>query len=207
MKKYSQNNEQEVILDFFGEEQGTFLDIGSNDGITLSNTRALYETGWSGACIEPDPNAFKQLRELYKEQDDVMLYNIAIGDRTGLERMWCSGTHLGKGDVGLLSTLKKSELNRWKSSGEEFEEREVMVMSWHDFYENSKYERFDFINIDAEGNDLGILRQINVDQTQTRLICIEWNGVHETRILVNEYLGEGWKMICLNSENLIYAKL
>ena len=39
--RYSQNNEQDIILQYFGNRKGFFLDIGANDGITLSNTYAL----------------------------------------------------------------------------------------------------------------------------------------------------------------------
>jgi hypothetical protein len=36
---YSQNNEEQLILDYFGPVfKGTCLDLGANDGETLSNT-------------------------------------------------------------------------------------------------------------------------------------------------------------------------
>ena len=44
---YSQNNEEQVILDYFGNKIGNLLDIGANDGITLSNSRKLIELGWA----------------------------------------------------------------------------------------------------------------------------------------------------------------
>ncbi len=45
-------NEEQVILDYFGNKIGNLLDIGANDGITLSNSRKLIELGWSGDLIE-----------------------------------------------------------------------------------------------------------------------------------------------------------
>jgi len=57
-KTYSQNNEQQVILDYFGEHYiGTFLDLGCNDGQTFSNTRALALNGWSGVLVDASANA------------------------------------------------------------------------------------------------------------------------------------------------------
>lgn len=62
MKDYSQNNEQAIILKYFGSQRGTVLDIGANDGITLSNSRALIELGWSAVLVEPAEIAFRKLR-------------------------------------------------------------------------------------------------------------------------------------------------
>ena len=38
---YSQNNEEQIILEYFKDFKGNLLDIGANDGVTLSNTRKL----------------------------------------------------------------------------------------------------------------------------------------------------------------------
>ena len=37
---YSQNNEQNIILNYFKNYKGTLLDLGANDGITFSNSYA-----------------------------------------------------------------------------------------------------------------------------------------------------------------------
>jgi hypothetical protein len=58
--KYSQNNEQEIILNFFNGRIGRYLDIGAFDGVAASNTLALAELGWQGTVIEPSPWVFKR---------------------------------------------------------------------------------------------------------------------------------------------------
>ena len=63
MNKYSQNNEQEFILNYFNGYKGTFLDLGAYDGIELSNTRALMELGWLGMCFEPNPDIYLRLKQ------------------------------------------------------------------------------------------------------------------------------------------------
>ena len=67
---YSQNNEEEIILNFFKEKKGIFLDLGAYDGIGLSNTRALAEKGWKGVCVEQ--TAYK---EAYKKQRTCLFLN------------------------------------------------------------------------------------------------------------------------------------
>lgn len=63
MQDYSQNKEQTIILKYFEGQLGYFLDIGGNDGETLSNTRALAQLGWRGVLVEPAEIAYKKLAE------------------------------------------------------------------------------------------------------------------------------------------------
>jgi len=68
-KTYSQNNEQQVILDYFGEHYiGTFLDLGCNDGATFSNTRALGLRGWSGTLVDASEKAINIAKSVYKDK-------------------------------------------------------------------------------------------------------------------------------------------
>jgi len=97
---YSQNKEEQIILDYFDKlskgatpprwiidgTKPTFLDLGSNDGQTFSNTRALVERGWRGVCVEPSPTAFAKLKELYKDSKDVYSYNFAIGNTNAIKK-------------------------------------------------------------------------------------------------------------------------
>jgi FkbM family methyltransferase len=193
---YSQNNEQSVILDYFGDFKGSFLDLGANDGETLSNTRALE--GWNGICVEPSMNAFKKLSELYKNSR-VQCINVAVGEKTGTVNFWDMGNHLGKGDTSLLSTAVESELERWEHT--EFEKTQVQMLSVEDLFKRVGSIKFDFISIDCEGLDLAILKQI--PKEHVKMICVEYNGKDE-QLFINEMTG--FKLIHKNAENLIFAK-
>ena len=98
MQNFSQNQEQEIILNYFGDKVGTLLSIGENDGETLSNSRALILNGWSADLVEPAPLTYKKLNDLYITNDKVSTIECAICDYTGLLSFWVSGEHLGKGD-------------------------------------------------------------------------------------------------------------
>jgi FkbM family methyltransferase len=78
--RYSQYEEDDIIKEFFGEKVGKFLDLGAADGIKGSNSRALYERGWSGVCVEPNALLFSQLFDLYKKDPRVYLVNAALSD-------------------------------------------------------------------------------------------------------------------------------
>src|SRR6186713_1166854 len=65
---YSQNNEEQIILDYFREgKRGKVLDIGANDGITFSNSAKLIELGWSAVLVEPSPIAYQRLLQQHKQ--------------------------------------------------------------------------------------------------------------------------------------------
>lgn len=64
-KFYSQAGQDRwVIRDVFDYKTGGFfVDIGAFDGINLSNTYRLEKSlGWSGLCIEAEPDTFEQLK-------------------------------------------------------------------------------------------------------------------------------------------------
>lgn len=206
MKNYSQNSEQEHILKYFGDKTGTFLDVGSNDGVTLSNTHALALLGWNGVFVEPSPKAFARLKENYKgiatDNQNFYFYPFALGITNDKVKMWDSGKHLGNDDGGLLSTLVESDYNKWKPSTE-FTEIEVQCFRWKTFLNRLTLKTFDFISCDAEGMDYEILKQI--DLRDTSCVCVEYNGDGNLKEQFNKLM-IGFKLIHSNGENLIYGR-
>lgn len=203
---HSQNREEEAILKHFGVYKGTFLDLGANDGKTLSNTRALAELGWCGVLVEPSPQAFPKLKKLYGEEKKgcFYVYNCAIGNHNGNGVLHDSGELLKKGDRALVSTLVKQETERFSKSVA-YEDVEVKVYRWKTFYNRLSIKKFDFVSIDCEGLDLDILKQMDFGTLGVQVLCIEWNGKRE---LKQEYdkIMKDFKIIYTSGENLIYAK-
>jgi FkbM family methyltransferase len=201
----SQNNEAQIVANYFGKFKGTVLDIGANDGQTFSNSYDLIKSGWSGVLIEPG-TVFTQVQELYKDNKAVTCYQLAIADKEQMLTFYESGAHVKKGtDSGLVSTLDYNETIRWRNNGVEFTERKVQAVPFSWVYKWHK--QFDFITIDAEGFDLAILKQIDLAKVGCKCLCIEWNG--------NPALDQAYKVYCnyyglkefsRNRENLIFAK-
>jgi FkbM family methyltransferase len=198
--RYSQNNEQDIILQYFGNRKGFFLDIGANDGITLSNTYALQLQEWKGVLIEPSEEAFNRI----KASNGVQKFNVAIGTEDGHCTFHEMGNHLNAGDVSLLSTIKKTELKRWP--GVEFKERMTEVWTYKTLLKHSPLKFFDFISIDAEGVDYEILEQIDLKYTD--MVCIEHNSNPDLFQLIKEYCNKAGltKKLLNNLENVIWAR-
>jgi FkbM family methyltransferase len=199
---YSQNSEQDIILNYFQSHKGTFIDLGANDGITFSNTRALAEAGWSGVLIDASPKAFQKLQENYKNKIDFHLYNIAIGMTNGIAKFHESGSLIGTDDVALVSTFHQHEMDRFKSAVQ-YEEIEAKCLTWSAFLAGCPIKDFDFISMDIEGNEMDVLPFM--DLANTKMICIEYNGNEELKRDYEKYLF-GFNLIYTSGENLIYAR-
>ena len=177
--RYSQNLEQDYIVNYFGDKPFHLLDIGANDGQTFSNSRYLLEhLGWSGLLVEPSPTAFKKLKALYANNDLVECLNVAIANEKGRIDFYDMGEHVGNGDSSLLATAVQSETNRW--AGTQFTKCKVKAVTYADIVDT-----YDFITIDCEGLDLDVLKQI--DLKHTSLVCVEHNSVREIRNGIIDY--------------------
>jgi FkbM family methyltransferase len=192
---YSQNNEEVIICNYFVDTIGTFLDIGANDGKTLSNTAKLVELGWEGVMVEPAPDAFSQLEKTYLYNKRVQPINCAISDKAGVITFYNSLDTL-------ISSISEDAVKMWKQP---YTAINVQSLTYKLLLEEVSIKDFDFISIDAEGFDLIILKQI--DLTNTKMICIEHgNSIENFEAMLNYCEGFGMKLILRNFENLIMAR-
>ena len=205
---YSQNSEDELIADYFGGQVGRLLDIGANDGVTLSNSRLLVELGWEADFVEPSPSAFGKLSELYRDSDQARLHNFAIGTKTGQVDFFDSDWHLKQGDTALISSMSVEHVEKWKrhtkpdKTRQGFTKMRVPCFAYSDtpFVD----QPFDFITIDAEGMDFEILKQINLSRTDA--LCIECTGGKERQVIEHYARGFGLLLAHSNFENLIFFR-
>lgn len=208
---YSQNSEEQHILNYFGNHVGSFLSIGENDGVTFSNVRALALRNWCGVMVEPSPKAFERLKTLYNGHKCFYLYPYAIGDHNGKAILQESGALCSAADVALVSGFDTKEIGRWanhrvpgQGRGVKFEPVEVKIFRWKTFYNRLKIKNFDFVSIDCEGFDLEILSQM--DLTNVKAICLEWNSKPELKKDFEHYL-EGFKLLYTSGENVLYGRV
>ena len=204
---YSQNSEDLIIENYFNGFKGVLLDIGANEGETFSNSRRLILQGWGAVMFEPSPSAFNRLSKLYKDCPLVAVHCVAISDKSGMLTFYESGAHVPNGnDISLVSTLDYNDTIRWRKSGVQFNEIEVVAKSWADVYRDLP-KVFDFITIDAESMDWQILQQIDLTAVGCRCLCIEWNSKPELAHAYTAYcLQHGLTELHRNAENIIFCK-
>ena len=207
---YGQNKEDLImfnhIKDTYGSNYiGNIIEIGANDGFTLSNSKLFRDKGWKAFLVEPGKKSYQLL--IKNPEQNCQYFNIALGDQNSVMKFYESGEHLFKNDVGLVSSLILDETTRWKKNGVKYEEYDVECLTWKTFLSKFKLdnESFDIISIDIEGLDYELLIQMDLNKLECKLLCIEFNGKRKDDF-VNYLKNFDMKLIHENAENLIFSK-
>lgn len=204
MTKYSQNDEQTHILNFFGDLQGRFLDIGACDGRWCSNTLALVEKGWSGVLIEPSPYAFAKLKQLHGGNPNLVLVQAAVGVECSIDALYDSPKARG------YSTMSVVNRTKWDHLAGFNEVIPVPVLSLRGVLK-SYSGAFDFVSIDTEGSSIELFCAL-LDWYQDysrvhrppRMICAEHDG--DPNFCVTRSRAMGYIEIARNAENIIFTR-
>jgi FkbM family methyltransferase len=205
---YTQNNEEQIFIDYFKNKNPSelcILDIGANDGKTFSNSLRLIELGWSAILIEPSPRAFERLSARHSNNQKVTCFPLAISNSNGVVTLRESSSLITQNDVALVSSLKQEETIKWLQSNVRFQSVDVMSVDFKTFYEICPIKNFDLISIDVEGFDYEVLSQINLESVGCKCLCVEFNGKNKDGFVnyVNQF---GLRLISENYENLIFVK-
>lgn len=170
---YSQNDEESVILRYFGSEKGRFLDVGAYDGRTFSNTLALVERGWSGVCVEPEPESLAGLKQLHGKNKGITIAPMAVDVVSGTRMFYTS-------HGAAVSTLDYDHMVKW-SADAQFDAIEVDAISPDELLETYKGP-FDFFNLDVEGKNVDLLEMFPLSDMGVKLVCVEHDRQYD-RIL------------------------
>lgn len=200
--KYSQNNEQEFIENYFlnygNGNGGKFLDIGAYDPFKFSNTRCLYEKGWRGIYVEPSPICFERFKETYGKDPRIQLLNYAISTNDGSIIFYESN-----GDA--ISTTSIQHKDKWeRGAGVKYQEIIVPTMSMAKLLSQFGAD-IDFLSLDTESTNIELFELLPNDFLhRLKMICIEHDN-HYVQI-ENKLQSFGFRKIHINGENLIMAK-
>ena len=200
---YSQNDEEKYITDYFRNfnngRGGKYAEIGSYDAFKFSNTRALFEQGWSGVLVEPSPTCMARLKDTYAKEPRIQLLQVAISDNDGVMTFY----ETNGGDA--IGTTDLAHKDKWeKGNNVQYSPIQVQAMSMQNFISVHGAD-IDFINIDVEGTNLLLFNLLpNNFLHRLKMICIEHDGNHES--MIQKLTSFGFRTILLNPENLIMVK-
>lgn len=199
---YSQNQEEKVIVDYFSKNTSghgsKFIDIGAFDPFKFSNTRKLYEMGWTGIYVEPSPICFNRFKEAYKSEMRIHLINAAIAPNDGTITLYEAN-----GDA--VSTTDISHKDKWeRGSNVRYNPIIVPALSMQKFMSQFGMD-VDFLSLDTEGTNYQLFSLLpDYFLHRLKMICIEHDGYHQQ--IMTKLQGYGYRQLELNNENLIAAK-
>jgi FkbM family methyltransferase len=192
---YSQYGEDQFIL-ANTPEHGRFLDIGAWHPTAFSNTRVLWERGWSGIMIEPSPGPFMSLLNEYGNDERITLILAAIGPERCCVNLWASDD--------AVSTTERANYDAWKAHAKFRGSFYTPVLTIRDLFNQFGGGGFDFVNIDTEGTSVNVFLALLETALYPSCICVE----HDQRIVECSQAAheKGYRQVCLNGTNVVYAR-
>lgn len=156
------------------DNNGFFVDIGANDGISCSNSLVLEEGyNWKGICVEPHPLTFKKL---LKNRPLSKCFNIGLANENANLEFWAidgEGQSISGFDKYFSNIHKNRLLNDVTKNNDKLEKITVQVKRTSDFFNELNTKKIDYLSIDAEGSDFEIIKGIDFNSVQIKLISIE----------------------------------
>jgi FkbM family methyltransferase len=191
---YSQYEEEKYILESVGERTGTFLDIGAWHASQFSNTRRLFEIGWTGVLIEPSPEPFLGLLKEYGNDPMVSLICAAVGFEKCAVKMHAT--------ADAVSTSSEAVYRQWKNAGGYYGSFWAPQITIEDIL--NQFGGFDFVNFDAEGISADLF--IHYLRTGQRPRCMSVE--HDDRLVEISQQAQkcGYKAIYTNGTNVVFGQ-
>jgi FkbM family methyltransferase len=164
-KSYSLFEEDLFIQNYFkNRSKGFYIDVGCYHPLDGNNTHLLHTKGWNG--INLDINFYSiELFNFLRKKD--------INIHSGISKKKDKLTMYYRKEINMLNTLDKKIAKIHFRNG--FKKKNVQVNTLNFFINKyfRKLEKIDFLNIDAEGGELNVLKSLNFRQYKPQLICIE----------------------------------
>lgn len=183
---------QDYFLDrhvFAGRTGGVFVDVGANDGVSLSNSLFFEaDRSWTGVCIEPQPDVFIRL----SEKRSALCVQAAIGETPGTMPFV-----VGEGEGAMLSGLRDSYDSRHWTRIERYGQTktiEVEVRRLDEVLRSSNIDRVDLLSIDVEGGELGVINSINLAEVGWPIVVMENNFCSWPQVRAMHR--QGYQLLC-----------
>ena len=145
---YSQNFEDVMLWRALKHIKGGFyVDVGANDPVYDSVTKAFYDRGWTGINIEPCKSVYDRLTELRPK--DINLKQLVGSSES-------QATFFEFSDTG-RSTMDRDVAELFRAQGNEVQETSVAIKPLDQILDESSVQTIHFLKIDVEGAEKSVL--------------------------------------------------
>jgi len=187
---YSQCEQDKYLEEniFKGFKNGTFVDVGAHDGVSINNTLYFEKTNnWSGINIEPIKEVYDKLVVNRPKSINMMC---AISNNEGKAEFICN-----KGYKEMISGLKNNydkrhfeRLMRENSKmGSTTELILVNTKKLETIFDEHNIKHVHYLSIDVEGAEFEVIKSINFDKVFIDVIGFE-NNYQDSSVEIIQYL-------------------
>ena len=164
-KTYSQDGEDKILEKIFKDTPfGVYIDVGCYHPIEISNTALLYNKGWNGINIDISEYSIKLFNFL--KPDDINL-NLAVSNVNKNVDIFYQ-KKLSK--ISTISKKQSKKVFQGKPITKKVTSKKLTNIIDETIYNNKEIH---FLNVDAEGHDLEVLRSLDFNRYVPKIICVE----------------------------------
>ena len=198
---YSQYGEDFLINKIFNNElNGCYVEVGCLDGVEFSNTYYFEKKGWRGACIEAHNDFISPLR---RNRPNASVAHYAVGEKDA------DNVTFYANKIGSLSTLDKSEEERWKKNYKDyfhgFEEQKVQMRTLTTIFNELQIGHINFVSLDIEGYEVQALSGLDFTKYKPTVFIIEYKDEAHQNQIDNILLPQGYFFLSKIGCNLFYS--
>ena len=187
---YSQFKQDQFLEEvvFKGYKNGTFVDVGAHDGVSINNT--LYfekNNNWTGINIEPIKQVYDKLVSNRPNNTNI---NCAVCNNDGETDFICN-----TGYTEMISGIKDNfDPRHWqrlqrenRAKGSTTEIIKVNTKRLETICDANNISHINYLSIDVEGAEFEVIKSINFDKVFIDVIGFEDN-YNDTSIPIVKYL-------------------
>ena len=196
---YAQNQEDVMLYRALREvKEGFYIDVGAQDPVIDSVTKAFYERGWRGINIEPNEEYFRKLQD--DRPHDINLLT-AVGREPGPISFY-EVVHTG------LSTTSAVYARGHAEAGYEVHLRNVPCTTLDTICTDCGVETVHFLKIDVEGSERAVLEGFSFETVRPWIVVVEATEPNSTREVSAEWehllVGRRYQFVYFDGLNRFY---
>ena len=198
---YSQFGEDKTLFEIIPKNlsKGFYVDVGCFHPKKYSNTYMLHKRGWYGINIDMEKDKINTFN-LTRPNDFNFLG--AISDKVETVKIFRNQK------FGVSSTINRDIINKDDIIDETLIETKTLnnVLELSPF----KNKEIDLLNIDTEGNDFKVLKSLNFETYNPKIIIIETHLKDIQKIIQSEQyeylINKKYNLVSWNIYSLIFIK-
>jgi FkbM family methyltransferase len=171
-----------TLAKLFDGRPTVVVQVGSNDGLQNDPIAALIRTNpdWQVLFIEPLPHLFRRLVANYPHSPQYRFENVAISEKNEIRPLYYISDEIKKTREYVpwwydqLGSFDKAHVLK---HGKEFEpfitSEAVRCEPLRDILARNRIRKIDFLQIDTEGYDYEVLKQVDLEISPPRAILYE----------------------------------